>query len=76
MHLIPRDSLYPAMILTQEEEAPLLQKLVSKAMKPLATVPAHVCQETGDRYVFWADIQQTIQGIDFLRSFSMSEVRS
>lgn len=47
-------------------EPPALQAFKTKDGKPLQSLPAHFCPETGDLSIFWQNLQNTFHGVDYV----------
>ncbi|KAF9211613.1 hypothetical protein BGZ59_007842 [Podila verticillata] len=45
---------------------PIIQKFKSPDDKPLFSLPAHLCSDTGKYFVYWSDIQNAFEGIFYL----------
>lgn len=67
-------SLNSTMAPLQRIGPPIIQKFKSANGTLLASLPTHVCTETGERYVLWRDIQDTFKGADHLLDLSKEVV--
>lgn len=63
--MTPSDYIDPAVV---------LQKFKSEDGKSLPSLPAHVCEATGEQYVLWRDIQDAFVGVSHLQDFRGSRV--
>jgi len=51
-----------------------LQEFMDERSKPLESVPSYLFEDTNLRYVLWSDIQQTLEGIDYVQTLSKERV--
>ncbi|KAF9282716.1 hypothetical protein BGZ74_002091, partial [Mortierella antarctica] len=54
------------MVPFKDAEPPALQAFKTKDGKPLQSLPAHFCPETGDLSIFWQNLQNTFHGVDYV----------
>lgn len=44
-------------------------KFKSKDGTKLTSLQCHICKETGKQYILWMDIQQTFDGVNYLKVY-------
>lgn len=55
-------------------EAPVEQTFTSDENIKLASLPTHVCDETGRHHVLWSDVRHAFPGIDHLQDYEKARV--
>lgn len=68
-HFFRNNLQLPLVTLSEEREPDYFQEFCSLDDAELATLPTHVCPETGKRYLFRNDIQKALEGIAYLQLY-------
>lgn len=54
----------------------VFQDFKSKDGEPLQQMPIQICSETGLKCIFWQDVRNTFQGVDYLLGAEYMTVRA
>ncbi|KAI9232403.1 MAG: hypothetical protein BYD32DRAFT_491267 [Podila humilis] len=70
LHNLPNHaSSKEAMESSAQPDPPVSQKFKAKDDSPLPSLRTHLCTESGERFLFWADVQHAFNGIDHLKAW-------